>query len=142
MHAELRQLRPTLCDPMDCSLHGSLLCPRDYPSKSIGVGCHFLLQGIFLTQESNPHLLQLLHWLADSLPLSHLGSPRTAFLRYNSQLFWDTIHPFKVCDSVAFSVFTELCKHHLNQFMAWVKGNPYPRSSKLPCQPPVHFLSL
>ena len=26
-----------------------------------GVGCHFLLQGIFLTQGSNPRLLRLLH---------------------------------------------------------------------------------
>ena len=32
---------------------------------------HFLLQGIFLTQGSNPCLL---HWQADSLPLSHQGS--------------------------------------------------------------------
>ena len=32
-------------------------------------GCHFLLQGIFLTQGSNPPLLRLLHWQADSLPL-------------------------------------------------------------------------
>ena len=35
------------------------------------MGCHFLLQGIFLTQGSNPHLL---HWQVDSLPLSHQGS--------------------------------------------------------------------
>ena len=28
-----------------------------FSSKSTGVGCHFLLQGIFLTQESNPGLL-------------------------------------------------------------------------------------
>ena len=34
-----------------------LLCPWDFPSKNTGVGCHFLLQGIFLTQRSNPHLL-------------------------------------------------------------------------------------
>ena len=27
-----------------------LLCPWDFPGKNIGVGCHFLLQGIFLTQ--------------------------------------------------------------------------------------------
>ena len=27
-----------------------LLCPRDYPGKNPGVGCYFLLQGIFLTQ--------------------------------------------------------------------------------------------
>ena len=30
-----------------------LLCPRDSPGKNTGVGCHFLLQGIFLTQELN-----------------------------------------------------------------------------------------
>ena len=34
--------------------------------------CHFLLQGIFPTQESNPCLLSLLHWQEDSLPLSLL----------------------------------------------------------------------
>ena len=34
-----------------------LLCPWDFPVKNTGMGCHFLLQGIFLTQESNPHLL-------------------------------------------------------------------------------------
>ena len=39
------------------------------------MGCHFLLQGIFLTQGSNPHLLHLLHWPADSLPLSHQRLP-------------------------------------------------------------------
>ena len=32
-------------------------------------GCHALLQGIFLTQGSNPHLLYLLHWQVGSLPL-------------------------------------------------------------------------
>ena len=30
-----------------------LLCPWDSPGKSTGVGCHFLLQGIFLTQGWN-----------------------------------------------------------------------------------------
>ena len=28
-----------------------------FPGKNTGVGCHFLLQGIFLTQGSNPDLL-------------------------------------------------------------------------------------
>ena len=37
------------------------------PSKNTGAGCHFLLQGSFLTQGSNPSLLCLLHWQADSL---------------------------------------------------------------------------
>ena len=36
------------------------------------VGCYALLQGIFLTQGLN---LRFLNWQADSLPLSHLGSP-------------------------------------------------------------------
>ena len=31
------------------------------------------LQGIFLTQGLNLHLLRLLHWQVDPLPLSHLG---------------------------------------------------------------------
>ena len=33
-----------------------LLHPRDFPGKSTGVGCHFLLQGIFLTQGLNARL--------------------------------------------------------------------------------------
>ena len=38
-------------------LPARLLCPWDFPGKNTGVGCHFHLQGIFLTQGSNPHLL-------------------------------------------------------------------------------------
>ena len=38
-----------------------LLNPRDSPGKNIGVGCSVLLQGIFLTQGSNLHLLHLLN---------------------------------------------------------------------------------
>ena len=30
-----------------------LLCPWNFPGENTGVGCHFLLQGIFLTQGSN-----------------------------------------------------------------------------------------
>ena len=52
-----------------------LLCPRDFPGKNTGVGCHFLLQGIFPTQGSNPGLL---HW-QNSLLVSHQGSPFLGF---------------------------------------------------------------
>ena len=52
-----------------------LLHPWNFSGKNIGVGCHFFLQGIFLTQGSNPHLLCPLHWRADSLPLYHVESP-------------------------------------------------------------------
>ena len=46
-----------------------LLCPRDFPVRYTGVGCHFLLQEIFPTKGSKPSLL---HWQANLLPLSHL----------------------------------------------------------------------
>ena len=42
----------TLCDPMDCSPPGSSV-HGDCPGKNTGVGCHALLQGIFLTQGLN-----------------------------------------------------------------------------------------
>ena len=42
------QLRPTLCDPMDC-----LLSPWNFPGKNTGADCHFPLQGIFPTKGSN-----------------------------------------------------------------------------------------
>ena len=41
-----------------------------------GVGYHFLPQGMFLTQGSNPSLLHLLHWQVGSLPLAPPGSPK------------------------------------------------------------------
>ena len=55
-----------------------LLCPWDFPGKNTGVGCHFPLQGIFLTQGLNP---QLLHWQADSLPSESPGEPKNAGVR-------------------------------------------------------------
>ena len=56
---------------MDCSLQGSSV-PVISQARITGVGCHFLLQGSFLTQGLNQHLL---HWQTDSLPLSHPGKP-------------------------------------------------------------------
>ena len=40
---------------MDCSLPGSPV-HGEFLDKHTGAGCHFLLQGIVLTQGSNPHL--------------------------------------------------------------------------------------
>ena len=56
-----------------------LQCPWDFPGKNTGVGCHFLLQGIFPTQGSNSGLLYLLHWQVDSLPLTPPGKPCNQF---------------------------------------------------------------
>ena len=44
-----------------------LPCPQDFSTKNTGVGCHFLLQGIFPTQELNSCLLldrQILYHLS------------------------------------------------------------------------------
>ena len=50
----------------------TVLCPWKFPGRNTGVGCHFLLQGIFPTQGLNLHLL---HWRVDSLPLAPSGKP-------------------------------------------------------------------
>ena len=47
---------PALCDPMDCSPPGFSV-HGDSPGKNMKVGCHSLLQGILLTQGSNPGLM-------------------------------------------------------------------------------------
>ena len=55
------------CSPPGSSVHG------DSPGKNTAVGCHALLQGIFITQELNPglpHCRQILYHL------SHQGNPR------------------------------------------------------------------
>ena len=66
---------PTLCDPRGLfsppgsSVHG------DSPGKNTEVGCHSILQGIFLIQGSNrgrSHFRQVLYYLI------HQGSPFTA----------------------------------------------------------------
>ena len=50
------------------------LCPWDSPGKNTGMGCHFLLQGIFPTQESSPGLL---HCRQILYQLSYEGSMKT-----------------------------------------------------------------
>ena len=70
--AKLLQLCPTLWDPMDCSPPASPVCGI-LQARILESGCHFLLQGIFLTQGSNPCLLHLLHGQADYLPLATPG---------------------------------------------------------------------
>ena len=52
-----KSLDPLDCSPPDSSVHGNS------PGKNTSVGCHFLLQGIFLTQESNPNSRQILYHL-------------------------------------------------------------------------------
>ena len=61
------------CNPMGCSQPGSSV-QGDSPGKNTaGVDCHFLLQGIFLTQGSNPGLP---HCRQNFYHLSLQGRPR------------------------------------------------------------------
>ena len=53
-----------------------LFCPWNFPGKNTGVGCPFLLQGIFLTQASSPCLLRPLRWQADFFTAGLLGNPK------------------------------------------------------------------
>ena len=57
---------------MDCMKTIRLLCAWDSPGTNPGVGCHFLLQGIFPTQGLN---LRPLHCRQTLYCLSHQGSP-------------------------------------------------------------------
>ena len=57
-----------------------LLCPWDFPGKSTGMGCHFLLHGIFPTQRSN---LGLLHCRQILYCLSHEGTQIYAMCNRN-----------------------------------------------------------
>ena len=50
-----------------------------FSTKNTGVGCRDLLQGIFPSQGSNPRLLHLLNWRADSLPLVPPGKHAYVF---------------------------------------------------------------
>ena len=84
---------------------------QDFPGKNTGVGCCFLLQGIFPTQESNPGFLpcrQTLYWL------SYKGSPEVRIGTESnasggevsipgdiSQPHWRVTHPFWGCSLVA-----------------------------------------
>ena len=72
---------------MDCSLLGSS-AHGIFPGKNTEVGCHFILQGIFLTQGLNP---QFLHWQVDSLLSESPRKPQDIYAGYLF-LFHEHIH--------------------------------------------------
>ena len=63
-----------------------LLCPWDYPGKNTRVGCHFLLQGIFPIQGSNPGLPHCTQTLPFELP----GKPKGECIW--KQDLWELFH--------------------------------------------------
>ena len=61
---------PTLRNPLNCSLPSSFV-HGIFQARILEWVAIFLLQGIFLTQGSNMHLL---YWQVDSLPAEPLGN--------------------------------------------------------------------
>ena len=68
-HGLVAKLCPTIVTPWTIACQA---LPSMGPGKNTGVGCHFLLQGIFLTHESNPGIL---HCRQIPYQLSYKGSP-------------------------------------------------------------------
>ena len=64
---------PSLCNPLNCSPPGSSV-HGIFSGVNTGVGCRFLLQGIFQTQGSNLQLLCLLHCRWILLPAEPSGN--------------------------------------------------------------------
>ena len=72
----------SLCDPM--------VCPWNSPGENTGLGCHSLLQGIFLTQGWNPGLLhcwQILYHMSHQESPHYILSPYL-FYTWKCLPFW------------------------------------------------------
>ena len=70
------QLRPTLCEPMDCSPPGPSVQRIPQARKLGWVAIPFSRGSCRPRDWIHVSWLHLLHWQVDSFPLSHLGSPR------------------------------------------------------------------
>ena len=77
-----------------------LLCPWDFPGKSTGVGCQFLLQKIFLTQGLNPGLP---HCRQTLYPPVLFGNYKLLFLWVYFYKQWNITHPQKELKSLSYS---------------------------------------
>ena len=77
---------------MDSGTTGSSvdMGPWDSPGKNTGMGCHFLLQGIFLTQGQKLFLLYLLFGQEGSLPLVPPGKFTLSYINLLDSAFSST----------------------------------------------------
>ena len=101
-------------------------------ARITGMVCHFLLQGIFQTLGSNPHLL---HWQAESLPFWE--APNCILLLFSHSVMSDSLCPME-CSIPVFPVL-----HYLLEFpqthVHWVSEAIQPSH---PLSPPFPALSL
>ena len=71
------------------------------------MGCHALLQGIFLPQGLNPHLLCLLHWQAGSLPPALPEKPIQVHTEKNFLIFSQSVGKVSLSPTLASEPRTE-----------------------------------
>ena len=88
---------------MDCSLLGSSAHGIS-KVRILGMGCHFLLQGIFPTQGTNPHFLCLLHCRQILYLLNYWGSPFLTFVSAKSLQLCPTLCDPMDCSLLGSSV--------------------------------------
>ena len=93
------------------------------------MGCHALLQGIFLTQGCNPHLFCLLHWQVGFLPLAPAGKP---FPQHNTHL---SLHIFPQHPLYSLYCYSFFCREYgeawsLNHFPPHIIYPIFPFHSK------------
>ena len=91
MCAKSLQVCPALGIPMDCSLPGSSV--HGILQERILEDCHTLLQGIFPTQGSSPHLFCLMHCWVGSLPLVPRGKPHLLIAKHWFRRRKSPLHP-------------------------------------------------
>ena len=97
-------LWPMDYSPSDSSIH------RIFPDKNTEVGCHFLLQEIFLIQWLSARVL---HWQAGSLLLPPLGKPPLPFCQKSMCVYVCVcVCNFQILHSVPLLGQSIWCQHH------------------------------
>ena len=110
----------TLWGPLECSPPGSSVHKIFFLGKNTGVCCHFLLQGIFQTQESKLHLLCLLHCRWILLTTEPSGKPWVDLDTVERKESW---LPTRVKEPENFVILFNLCD---SQCFFWWIPRPFP----------------
>ena len=104
-----------------------LLSPWNFPGKSTGMGCHFLLQGIFPTQGLNqglPHCRQTHYHLSHQGSLSYVN---VVFMKWYLMIILLFISQTKC---LGYSIFSFLFSHKVMSNSLWPHELPH---SRFPC---------
>ena len=101
-----------------------LLCPWGTPGKNTRVGWHFLLQGIFPTQESNPSLL----------PCRQIVYQQSYNTRFLSQLTLLCFFKKSTWNKIFYLMNQQSTKSNL--WLWYWQNVPYRNQWKVPCKLP------